>query len=221
MLVEDGSIVVTRQQKKGRGQMHSSWQSQEGKSLTFSMFKRFGSLEIEAQSSITFAVSLGVQSALKRLNVPSISVKWPNDIMSYSKKIAGILIESNLQKDKIVSSVIGIGVNVNEIEFTNLPFASSIKLEIGTSLDLDEVLHIIAEAVLFQLQRIEKKEFNLLKNDYEAVLFRKNDVSVFQKKTGKPFNRIIRGVTKSGELLLENEHEELEKYELKELKMLL
>ncbi|MFC7358348.1 biotin--[acetyl-CoA-carboxylase] ligase [Jejudonia soesokkakensis] len=220
-LVKDGCIVVARQQKKGRGQMNNTWQSQEGKSLTFSMFKRFDCLKIEEQSAITFAVSLGVQLALKKMNIPAVRVKWPNDIMSYNKKIAGILIESNLQKDRIVASVIGIGVNVNETEFTNLPHASSIKLENGNAFDLEEVLHCIAEAVLFQLQRIEKKEVDLLKNEYETVLFKKNNVSVFQKKTGNPFNGIIRGVSKSGELLLENEDEQLEKFELKEIKMLL
>jgi BirA family biotin operon repressor/biotin-[acetyl-CoA-carboxylase] ligase len=220
-IIEDGSIVVTRQQKKGRGQMNNLWQSQRGKSLTFSMFKRFSSLEIDQQTAITFAVSLGVYKALKKLNVPNVSIKWPNDIMSYSKKIAGILIENNLQKDTIAASIIGIGVNINEMELPELPHATSVKLENGITFDLDEVLHIIAEALILELQRIENMEFDSLKSDYEAVLFKKDSVSVFQKKTGNPFNGIIRGVSKSGELLLENKDEQLESYELKEIKMLL
>ena len=96
-------------------------------------------------SSIAFAVSIGMHHALKNMLVPQVTIKWPNDIMSYSKKVTGILIENQLKQNKIVSSVIGIGLNVNEEDFENLPQATSILLATGKKHNLEEVLQLVSE----------------------------------------------------------------------------
>ncbi|WP_157809530.1 biotin--[acetyl-CoA-carboxylase] ligase [Ulvibacter sp. MAR_2010_11] len=220
LMLEDGVIVITKKQTKGRGQMGAHWQSKSGESLTFSMFKRFSSLPIEHQAGITFAVALGVKSALKKLQIPGISVKWPNDIMSYQKKLAGILIENQFKSNVISSSVIGIGLNVNETKFENLPQATSMRLNTGVVYNLDEVLTEVSEAVMIELQRVEGGDFLKLKSDYEKVLFRKNKVSVFENEAGQQFNGIIKGISEEGFILIEAENETLQQFRLKEIKML-
>lgn len=219
--LDDPFIVLAEKQTKGRGQMDATWQSQSGKSLTFSVFKRFSDLTTEEHSRITFAVSLGIKSAMEKFNVPGLSIKWPNDIMSYQKKIGGILIESQTKGDHLVSSIIGVGLNVNETSFDKLPHASSMRLETGVNFSIDEVFQKIYESILQQLDLVCRSEHLGLKEEYEASLFRKDMVSVFENESGERFNGIIKGVTKSGQLLLETESGTQVEFRLKELKMLL
>ena len=216
----DETIVVAESQNKGRGQLGNMWQSKPMQSLIFSVFKRFGNLPVSNLSSIAFAVSIGVHLALKKVLVPQVTIKWPNDIMSYSKKVTGILIENQLKHNKIVSSVIGIGLNVNEEDFENLPQATSILLSTGKKQNLDEVLQLVSESILNQLQRVEQGDYQNLKKEYEKVLFRKNIISVFENDQGFRFNGKIKGVSEAGEILIENEQEITSKYQLKEIKYL-
>ncbi len=216
----DGTIVVSKRQLKGRGQLGAAWQSQELKSLTFSVFKSFESLPVSHLPSIVYAVSIGVYHALNELLVPHITIKWPNDIMSYSNKLAGILIENQIKKNKIVSSVIGIGLNVNEENFKNLPQATSILLATGRKHNLEEILQIVSGSILKELDRLEKEENQALKLDYEKLLFRKNIVSVFEDTKGIRFNGKIKGVSEIGELLIENDQEIIKNFKLKEIKYL-
>ncbi len=216
----DKTIVVVERQNKGRGQLGATWQSKPMQSLTFSVFKRFESLPVSKLSSIAFAVSLGVHRALKEMLVPNMTIKWPNDIMSYSNKVAGVLIENQLKQNKIVSSVIGIGLNVNEESFDNLPQATSILMSTGKKHHLDEVLQLVSNSILNELERVEKEEYQKIKKEYEDALFRKNIISVFEDTKGNRFNGKIKGVSEAGELLLENDQEILKKYQLKEIKYL-
>jgi len=219
-VLEDQTIVLANKQINGRGQQGAVWQSTSRQSLTFSVFKRFDGMSVSKISSIAFAVSLGVQKALKKLLIPKVEIKWPNDIMSQSKKVAGILIENQVKQNEIVSSVIGIGLNVNEEFFKNLPQATSMRLTTGVKYNLDEVLHEVSEAVFAELQSISKYSFLDLKSNYEAILFRKESISVFETPDKIRFNGKIKGVTNIGELIVENEEELLTTYQLKEIKLL-
>jgi len=218
--LEDQIIVLANKQKNGRGQQGATWQSVPQQSLTFSVFKRFDDLSVSNISSIAFAASLGVQKALKKLLIPKVEIKWPNDIMSQSKKVAGILIENQVKQGRIVSSVIGIGLNVNEEHFNNLPQATSMRLATGVKYSLDEVLHEVSEAVFSEMKSIKANSQFEIKMRYEKNLFRKETISVFETPDGIRFNRKIKGVTNTGELIVENEEEVLTTYQLKEIKLL-
>ena len=69
-------------------------------------------------------MSLAIVKALERLNIPKLSIKWPNDILSANKKICGVLIENVIKQNQLESSIIGIGLNVNQNKFDNLPQAA-------------------------------------------------------------------------------------------------
>jgi len=217
----DPTIVVSEKQLKGRGQLGATWQSKPMQSLTFSVFKRFKGVPVLHLSSITFAVSIGVYKTLNKMLVPQLRIKWPNDILSYSKKLAGILIENQIKQGEVVSTVIGIGININEEKFENLPHATSMLLSTGRKHLLDEVLHAVSEAILKELERVEQGKFQDLKKEYENTLFRKNIVSVFEDTQGNRFNGKIKGVSEAGELLIEKEDEKITSYLLKEIKYLL
>jgi BirA family biotin operon repressor/biotin-[acetyl-CoA-carboxylase] ligase len=86
-VLKDYTVVVTSKQTKGRGQVETLWHSQPNKSITLSVFKRFNGLQISQQWYVSMAVSLAVFNTLKHFKTPEISIKWPNDIMSRSKKM--------------------------------------------------------------------------------------------------------------------------------------
>jgi len=219
-VLENPTIVVSNSQNQGRGQQGAKWQSVSQQSLTFSVFNRFSELSVNAISAIAFAVSVGVSNALKKLLIPSVEIKWPNDIMSHSKKLTGILVENQVKQGKVVSSIIGIGINVNEVMFNNLPQATSMRLETGVTYNLEEVLHEVSVAVLKELKAIETKTISEIKSFYEANLFRKEMISVFETPLGARFNGVIKGVTDSGELMVEKEDDVITTYQLKEIKLL-
>ncbi|SRX74974.1 biotin--[acetyl-CoA-carboxylase] ligase [Aequorivita antarctica] len=216
----DETVLVTENQLSGRGQMGNGWLSKKGQSLTFSIFKEFKELSAERQFLISMAVSLAILEAINRLNVPNISIKWPNDILSANTKIGGILIENVLEGSFIKYSIIGFGVNVNETDFPNLPQASSMKLETGKTFQLEEVLHRILKAVFKNLKNLSTADLSKIKQIYESELFRKGKVSVFETPDGLRFNGIIKGVSEIGELILETENGPFHKFQLKEVKLI-
>ena len=214
----DGQVVWVKNQTKGRGQVDAQWHSQPNNSLTLSVFKRFEGLQISQQWYVSMAVSLAVFYTLKHLKIPEISIKWPNDIMSRSKKCCVILIENTIKGTHLDSAIIGIGINVNENQFKDLPLASSLRLASGNSFDISLVLEVLLLQLKIQLTRLDNQDFEAIFNSYNQDLFRLDTVAVFSTNTKVPFNAILRGVTKSGLLVLENEASQRDTYNLKEIK---
>lgn len=216
-MASDALIITTDNQTFGRGQQGASWQFQAGKSLAFSLLKRFEALPIHSQFTIAMATSLGVQKGLQKLGIPEVKIKWPNDILSDGKKLCGILIENIVKGDTIKESIVGIGLNVNETDFIDLPNATSLKLSSGVQFNLDEVLREVSKAILKELDALKTVDGAKLKSVYESQLFRKNEISQFQDVAGNQFNGTIVGVTESGQLRIKTEENNEQLYSLKEI----
>ncbi|HSM62994.1 MAG TPA: hypothetical protein VK833_03545, partial [Gillisia sp.] len=147
-------------------------------------------------------------------------LKWPNDIMADSFKIGGVLIENILQNNRIAASIIGIGLNVNQVLFPGLPKASSLKNLSGTVFSRDEVLSAILNKMEKMILSNNKLFFENVLEDYEKLLFRRKKASTFQLKDGSLLTGIILGVTPSGLLKVQVEDEEIRTFDLKELTLL-
>ncbi len=218
-VVEDYTIVVAEHQTKGRGQMGTVWDSDKGKNLMFSVFKDLSIHVVEFPFYISMAISLAIFKALRTFNIPDLSIKWPNDILSANKKVCGILIE-NVIKNKLNSTIIGIGVNVNQTKFNNLPKASSLKNITGIHYNLDEILQSIIKYTMHYSSLLQDEKYEAVKNEYEANLFRKNKPSTFKNAEGVLFSGFIKGVTKYGKLQVILEDEVVKKFDLKEITLL-
>jgi BirA family biotin operon repressor/biotin-[acetyl-CoA-carboxylase] ligase len=216
----DYTVVVVDKQLKGRGQMGTVWVSEGGKNLTFSVLRRFDAFGVEHQFVLNIAICMAVSDVLKALGVPNVKVKWPNDIMSGSVKICGILIENVLKGSIIAQSIIGIGLNVNQTIFEGLEKASSLKVITGKDYDLDELLQKILERIQYHLNGIEAKTVGQLLPAYEEILFRKDKPSTFISPIGDMFVGYVRGVSPSGKLVLELEDEIFKEFDLKEVTLL-
>ena len=221
--LKDFTVVVAREQSKGRGQMGTVWESDPGKNLTFSVLKRFDGFLVSNQFMINVLVSMALYEHLKKLHIPDLRVKWPNDILSGHHKIAGILIENMLSGDKIQSSVIGIGLNVNQIHFNNLPNVSSLKLISGKNLDLEELLKSLLESMgeMFDILKTKNPtKGNALLDKYKSVLFRKDKPSTFRNENDELFMGFITDVSSEGKLIITLEDGIKKEFGLKEIKLL-
>lgn len=217
---KDFTVVVASKQTKGRGQMGTSWISEEGKNLTFSVLKREVGLEASQQFELNMRVSLAISDALSMLNIPNLSIKWPNDIMSANQKICGILIENILVGSKIQSSVIGIGLNVNQLEFNDLPKVASLKLSTGIEYNLDEVLQLILLRLTDNLKNAGTTAYNELSKAYQKQLFRIHKPSTFKDNEDNTFMGFIKGVSQDGKLKVLLEDDIIKEFALKEIQLL-
>ena len=207
-------------QTSGRGQRGSNWESQAGENLTFSILYPQGKLDISRHFVLSATISLSVLEVLEELHVPNLRVKWPNDIMSAKFKIGGILIENIVKTEGIVASIIGIGLNVNQTDFGNLPQAGSVKNVTGKSFNLDELLQKLVDRIELKLQGLPEQSAAEILEKYAKKMFRLNVVSSFAGADGNRFNGIIRGVTTEGKLNLEIEDAVFRTFDLKELQLL-
>jgi BirA family biotin operon repressor/biotin-[acetyl-CoA-carboxylase] ligase len=219
-LPQDYVVVVAESQTAGRGQMGTSWNTQTGKNLTASVFKKVSYLKIEQQFYISMVVSLAIYKALRTLKIPQLSIKWPNDILSADKKLCGILIENVIKNNNLQGTIVGFGLNVNQKYFDNLPQASSISLLTGIIYNKDEILSEVLKQFQFYFEMLEAQRFSDLKAKYESRLFRRGKPSTFKTSKGTIFSGIIEGVTETGHLNIWTEDEIIKTFDLKEVTLL-
>ena len=219
-LVTDYTAVITKNQINGRGQMGTVWSSQSHKNLTFSIYKDVSGFRLEHPFYISMVVALALLKTLQFFSISKLSVKWPNDILSDNKKICGVLIENLVKQSNFSSSIIGIGLNVNQVDFDNLPKASSLKLITGRVYDIDEIANVIIKNLKHYFNLLNKGNLDALKTKYESFLFRKNKPSTFQDAEGVVFSGFIKGVSNSGNLQVLLEDEIIKEFDLKTITLL-
>jgi len=218
--VGDYTAVIAENQTQGRGQMGTIWNSETSKNLTFSVFKELSGFQFEAPFYISMVAALALLKTLDALSIPRLSVKWPNDILSADKKICGVLIENVIKQNTINASIIGIGLNVNQVAFGNLPKASSLKVISGQGYDLNELTIAIINNLKDYFLMLKDKKYNELKNEYETHLFRKNKPSTFKDAEGVMFSGFIKSVSDSGNLQVLLEDNILKEFDLKAITLL-
>ena len=218
--VQDFTVVMAKQQLEGRGQMGAIWESKSSKNLTFSTYKDLSGLDLEHVFYISIVVSLAIVKSLRFFSIPKLSIKWPNDILAGNKKICGVLIENLLRNQTISASIIGIGLNVNQTEFNNLPKASSLKSITGEFYNVDELAVLIVNNMKFYFNVLEEGHYEDLKLEYESLLFRKNKPSTFNDAEGVMFSGVIKNVSNYGNLQVLLEDDIIKEFSLKEIALL-
>ncbi len=219
--IENWTIISTDFQTNGRGQMHTEWFSEKFKNLLFSILIKFDKLEVSKQFYLNYAISLGIYRALYKYNISNLTVKWPNDIMAVKKKLGGVLIENTLQKDKIIYTVVGIGININQEIFPEyLPNATSMRNLFNSYFDKDQILVEIVNSIKTYIELLEKEDYQTLKIEYERVLFQKGVPQMFVDKLQNRFQGMILGVSDEGKLKVKMEDETIIEFGFKEIEFL-
>ncbi|MBP6312252.1 MAG: biotin--[acetyl-CoA-carboxylase] ligase [Flavobacteriales bacterium] len=148
-----GAVILAHDQTTGRGQRDRVWQSSPGLDLTFSIAVQPTGLRVEEQFVISKMIALAVHHVVQKVLKRDVRIKWPNDILVDRRKVAGILIQNELQGDKVGWSIIGVGLNVNSRGFEEYLLATSLSMEAGRNFDRMEIL----EAICLRLEELWEK----------------------------------------------------------------
>ena len=215
--LDEGTVIITEYQTKGRGQAGNIWVTEPGANLTFSVLLRPKFLEPSKQFFLNMAVGLAVCHAISDSIDQKVWLKWPNDVLVEGKKICGILIENQIQGNVLGQSVVGIGLNVNQTQF-EWTGATSMKLMAGKEINKHQLFNTIMLRLEAYYNSLLKGRFDGLKNEYYSVLYKKGENHAFEVN-GDSFYGVITGVDEVGRLLVQVNNE-TRKYNFKEIKFI-
>lgn len=199
----DGTVIMAERQYAGRGQAANSWQSEDGKNLTFSILLNPVFLSVDSQFDLNKAVSIALNDVLSKYIGNDVFIKWPNDIYVKQKKIGGVLIENIIQGQKIKHAIIGIGLNINQVNFAdNLKNVTSLRQELHQDYDLMGLLGEICSAIEARYLQLKAGLSEKISVDYLNRLYLIG-INASYKINNEIISGKIIGINKIGQLILE------------------
>lgn len=217
----EGDVVCAEHQTVGRGQRGHKWLGGKGENLMFTAIFEPYFLPPVRQFFLSEAVALAVIDALRGWGIEA-KIKWTNDIYVGDRKLSGILIEHRLLESKISRSIVGIGLNVNQLVFdSELPNPISMAQAAGRAFDREEVLKSVVVALQRRYEQLREVDVELLRQEYCTQLYRLDEQHWFALPDGERFRGTIRGVNEAGALLVESREGEITPYLFKEIEFVL
>lgn len=204
--VMEGTIVVTGNQQKGRGQRGNTWVSEPDANLTFSLILMPRFLPVARQFYLNICFSLAISDLVSN-SIPYseeklVAVKWPNDVYINDNKTAGILIENSLKKSNLEMSVAGVGLNVNQKSF-GFEGPTSLFLESGETYDLTVLLEELVRLIEKRYLQLRNGEWQAMHDEYLQRMYWKDQLRLFRSE--HLFEGRIRGIDGEGHLLIETQ----------------
>ena len=210
-LSEDFLAFYTFNQTKGRGQYGNSWENLPEENLAYSFALKTKNINV-SDTCFNFYTAILVRDFIANLTKTEVKIKWPNDLILKNKKICGMLFEKNKNY-----FVVGIGINILQENFKNLPKAGSVLSQTGLSFELKAFTESLHQYLFEHL--VQKEIPNNILELYHLHLYRKNEVSVFEKNEVRQ-NGIIQNVDENGYIWIDLENEGLQKFFHKEIELL-
>jgi BirA family transcriptional regulator, biotin operon repressor / biotin---[acetyl-CoA-carboxylase] ligase len=213
----EGTMVITANQTAGRGQFGRQWLSTPNASLTASFILYPSFLPAAQIHLLSQGMALAVYDTLQSHVDPSrVHIKWPNDMYIDNEKVAGLLIETTLSTSgRLVNSVIGIGINCNQIDFDSaLPPTTSLFLATGQLFPIEQIAETLAQQIQTRYLQIKAGQYTTILEDYQTHLFgqdqfmqyaKLHDLSLFWAK--------VIGVDTGGLLILEHSDGSMQAYQ--------
>lgn len=158
-----GALFVTDEQRKGRGRRGNTWHAPPGEALLFSVVLR-PELAAERAACLSLVAGLAVRAAVAHaLALASVAktalVKWPNDVVVERKKVAGILVESQMRGDRLGAAVVGVGLNVGRLELPDDVAARATSLAaLGAGVVREHLLTAVLTELAVRLGELERGE---------------------------------------------------------------
>ena len=202
----EGTLIHTLDQTNGKGQRGAQWQAEAGQNLTVSVILKPTFLAIENQFLLYQISALACYDTITELVKSSqidIKIKWPNDILVNTKKLGGILIENSLQNNLFNWSVLGIGLNVNQINFEPGIQANSLKLLCQKDFDLKVIMNLLCQHLEKYYLALINTKFDFIKETYLEYLFGLNEFNDYEIQN-EILSLEVKGITDEGLLRLED-----------------
>ena len=211
----EGSIVICEHQTKGKGQRGNSWEGEKGKNLTFSLVLGPDFLDLSQQFFLNMMVSNAIRKLLQEY-LPDLKVKWPNDLLVPGEgKIGGILIENLVGSEGWEFAVVGVGLNINQLEFF-IPTATSLAKLTGSHFDLQEIFRLLIPLLEQGYLALKKGKSTEIKTEYIRHLYLFEERSVFRASGNDFFGRIV-GIDDTGCLQIREDSGLSRNFGLKEI----
>ncbi len=218
--IDEFTVIITDDQTSGRGQQNNTWESKKGQNLTFSILLKPTFLEPDKQFYISKVVTLAIIDFLQE-HTPHSCIKWPNDIYVNDKKIAGVLIENTLMGNGIATSIIGIGLNINQKDFiSDAPNPVSLYQLTKKEHNINDMLYKFLELFQKRYQLLVDDKKNIINNDYFYMLYRKDGYHLFKDVSGE-FDACIESIDESGLLRLKDTSGIKREYAFKEVEFVI
>lgn len=212
---DEPSVVFTFNQTQGRGQYGNSWQVIPDQNLAYSFGIKVSEIKVSAVL-LNYYTAIVVRDFLDNLTHSDVKIKWPNDIILNGKKVCGMLIEKK-RINEVDYFIIGVGINVLQTDFSQLPKAGSLKSITHINIDLMDFTNRFNAFFTSRITMIPNDDRIL--EMYNAQLFRRNEISVFQKNDLRQ-NGIIKKADEHGFLWIDLEQDGLQKFFHKQIELL-
>lgn len=197
--LEEGFMVSTDFQTQGRGQKGNTWQAKPNENLLFSFLLFPCFLEPRHSFWLSAAMAVGLANALEKW-LEDVKVKWPNDILVGGEKIAGILIENTISGKELENSVVGIGLNVNQLDLVS--GATSLRKIRHQFFDKEEVLASLLAELAWAYYLLQIGGWQKIKSLYYQNLFKMGIPHTYFLPDGSPFRAVLKGISEEGLLNL-------------------
>lgn len=199
-----GDIITAEFQTAGRGQRGNRWSSRVGENLMLSLVLEPTFLHATRQFLLSEAVALGLVDALAEFGIAA-RIKWTNDIYVGDRKICGVLIEHDLRGAYLARTIVGIGLNINQVKFDPaLPNPTSMRLIAEREFDREEVLQTLARKIMERYAQLAEGASEQLQSDYHTLIYRRDEAHTYRLPDGTPFEGTIRRVEADGTLIVEH-----------------
>lgn len=202
---EEGTVILASYQTKGKGLYRNTWESERDKNLLFSLILFPAFLPVNRAFLLSQAMALGVRDWVGRHVPGQVQVKWPNDIYIGEKKAAGILIQNALSGTRIVHTLVGVGINVNQTDFSpGLPNPISIAQATGKGFDLERSLSEVCWHLEYWYLQLKAGDWGSVHTDYLKQLYGYGELRSFVRRDGAEFQGRITGTAENGNLMIES-----------------
>lgn len=217
-----GFTLWAGDQTAGKGLGNTSWISQPFKNLTFSLLLKPVFLHPAKQFLLNKAIAVAIITALSEISSTiAFQIKWPNDIYFNNKKIAGTLIENRIMGQKFEACVVGVGVNINQREFSaDLPNPTSLALLSGKDYEINGVMNMIQKHIMLCYTNVKQQSNIAIHNTYLEHLLGFGRLMQFASE-GKIFYATIVDVNDYGKLILQDENGDQKEFAMKEIELVL
>lgn len=214
----EGTVIMADHQYAGRGMQGNVWMAEAGKSLTFSLLLRPTFISAEQQFELNMLVSVAINNVLSKYLSDDLSIKWPNDVYVGNRKIGGVLIENVITGSHLKQSIIGIGLNVNQVEFEAELAGRPVSL--AQILQQDVNLFVLLSELCSQIEQLYLKmkfgKSTNLRELYVSRLYRLHKIATYSKN-GELFEGVIEGISHTGLLKIKPLDGETQEFGFKEV----
>lgn len=171
--VPEGTVVITDNQTAGKGRLGRTWSSEAGKNLTFSVIIR-PRISHQHLGILSLYAGVSIARAISQLTNKTVHCKWPNDVLLNKKKVCGVLSESVMSNGSITAVIIGIGININQRNFSSELHGKATSMAIETGREFDRWT-ILAEI----LQEMETSYADIQSGSFDTILRQWTEYSSF------------------------------------------